>query len=290
MLEDKELAGLPSSDFLVGSIGRRLADNGTCLYTITYKEKEPEGEEIKALSIIADVKNSRKIIIKQKGKSKWYDVIWPNSFNLSDDGSRAVLNSYHDDYLIDLKSKKVVARVDGSIEAMDYDASVLVCSKIRFEEPIFRRFKGEKKTHYDYYRVDLKTNEITKLHTIDSDYSNYNINGFELSPDGNFAVTPLREFLGIYTIKGEQCMPPGIGFSVYDHSTSSMFSIKYVSRGLKELHIGNDGTIILPSNYSADLGKMFRLEYKEGNYVWATGWEKQPKNFSVAKHTLEGKK
>ena len=289
---DENLSGLSSEEPVkIRTWSPIMGDNGAVLYDhcwLSTKEPEP-GKDLEAQHayIIADFENSRKVIIKTKGFGEWYDTVWPNSFKLSDDGNKAVLNSGFRDYLVDLKSGKILFQGKGDIEAMDHDASVLIYRDSRFEEPIVRKFKGEKEIHYDYYRIDLEKEEKTKVLT-QSDYaSSFNISRFKLSPDGNFAITPLRKFIGLYTFKGEGYSPPGTGFNVYVHSKGEAFSIRHVSRGIKKANVDNKGTLILPATYTKDLGNVFRLEYKDGNYIWATDWEKQPKHFSVDKYSLE---
>ena len=154
---------------------------------------------------------------------------------------------------------------------------------MRFEKPIVRRYKDDKRVFYDYYRVDLKTGNTTKLKTYNP--GRYSLYEFKLSPDGNFTVSPLGKFGRLYTIKGDVYEPHGTCFTVYAHSKGEKFSIRHVPGWIRDIDIDNQGDVV-----SKRLESVFTLKYKNGTYVWATDREKQPKYFSVTKYKLEDNK
>lgn len=245
---DDKLAGFPSADFTKFGNPHRIADNGVAIYGVTWPwPKKEEGTALDAV-VIADYKNSRKIVVKAKEARRVY---WPD-IDISKGGNRAVLQDQSGFHILEIENLHIIYSGKDHCGGMNDDASVIAYQRVN---------------EHEYRRRELKTGEDNLMWRRDRTRW-----GFKFSPDGNFCTCILEDFGPSY-------------LNVYVHPTKERFAIRFAIDSLTRFNspstIDNDGTL---NTWWTDRQTYKQTyKYKDGSYHWATEGKPQPEGLRIIK-------
>lgn len=245
-LGDKKLAGFISEDFL--SCKQSVCDNGLVLYSLSGRGLN---NGIPDVSILADLKNSRKVVIKSKKEGGIPSHCLYNQLKLSEKGNRLIFQDEKRDrfYLFDSSDLNLVFQGNGrigrqykgwtAIESLNYDASAFVI---------------QRRDNYFWMNVEGKEEYMWKG----------SFDSIVLSPNGNFCVAEKVLFSEEKLIEGLRSFHYGRvaeshSLEIYCHETKKRFQMPRELGTSPGLTIEDNGTLHIFSR---------TYNYRNGVYHW----------------------